>query len=417
MPSFTGLAEESASDVDNLKRWNVSQNRRSGLNIHVDGISTLCSSRLAYTLTSCQFVFISFEFYLTYPDPQLIADRLSSYPAVMKRQPSSKSLVIMDTIAYFSLQRIQRKISPKPILRGPICASECLEWLNTGLEKTVHGPLYDFDGKKELTDEPGREGLVRVVVKRLPTRTRPDEILGELLEMGFSMKTFTTILCGLCVKGEKYKSHGGTVKYKNGSQFGHMRKDYYANPRCMFRGGNNESKVPVLPRSSLLSLVGLSDIQVLTGDGHNTSFQEGKTDGLSKGQKPLENIVGRKVTVTSTPKPKFLVDLFTSVLTGIPTYPLFPRPRNLPKPQSQNQPRLRTPFTPRNEVLVGRVHLPSKRLSGEVTRVGTVVLIRKALDHHAILLPSTQHMQASAIQLLTSTGPVRLISIYFPFHR
>nr|CAD7448940.1 unnamed protein product [Timema bartmani] len=51
---------------------------------------------------------------------------------------------------------------------------------------------------------------------------------------------------------------------------------------------------------------------------------------------------------------------------------------------------------------------------GDVGRGGTAVLVRRGLYHHVISLPPLQHMEATAIQLVTSTGSVRLISIYFP---
>nr|CAD7404735.1 unnamed protein product [Timema cristinae] len=41
----------------------------------------------------------------------------------------------------------------------------------------------------------------------------------------------------------------------------------------------------------------------------------------------------------------------------------------------------------------------------DVEKGGTAVLVRRGLDHHVISLPPLQHMEATAIQLVTSTGP------------
>nr|CAD7199958.1 unnamed protein product [Timema douglasi] len=56
--------------------------------------------------------------------------------------------------------------------------------------------------------------------------------------------------------------------------------------------------------------------------------------------------------------------------------------------------------------------------AGYVGRGGITVLVWRGLDHPFISLPRLQHMEAMAIQLVTSTSPVRLVSIYSPpYHR
>nr|CAD7434834.1 unnamed protein product [Timema monikensis] len=447
-------------------------------------------------------------------------------------------------------------------------------------------------GIQHWSYELGRERLVRVVVKGLLTRTNPDDIQEELVEMGFPVKSITqmlsqwkrdqktgerqrlpnfvvsltpgehtarlysiSVLCGLRVRVEKYKSPGGPVQCKNCFRFGHVRRDCRANPRCGFCGGDHErggcpeerrSPPKCLHCSGAHSSAwrGCPTYKSLRAAGNVRASkpQEGRTDGPSEGQKPSGHVAGRRAKVTPAPTPKPLVQSFASVLSKrdtpppqaeapaeatkpepvessstplvegppetaplpIPTHTAILHPSNpflpLPTPtlvtptpeddaaklknciellkgipgldpwdfsssllrKVQESPRMhpnRGPpvlkeltvalwnangvagkkaelesFLAKHRVdvmLLGETHLRSAmRFSlaefichrsdraGDVGRGGTAVLVRRGLDHHVVSLPPLQHMEATAIQLVTSTGPVRLISIYFPpYHR
>nr|CAD7438644.1 unnamed protein product [Timema bartmani] len=240
-------------------------------------------------------------------------------------------------------------------------------------------------GIQHWSYELGRERLVRVVVKGLLTRTSPDDIQEELAEMGFPVKSVSqmlsqwkrdqrtgerqrlpnfvvsltpgeqtarlysiSVLCGLRVKVEKYKSPGGPVQCKNCFRFGHVRRDCRANPRCGFCGGDHErggcpeerrSPPKCLHCSGAHSSAwrGCPTYKSLRAAGtvRASKVSEGRTDGLSEGQKPSGHVAVRKVTVTPAPKPKPLVQSFASALSGRPTPPSqaeAPAKATLPEP-------------------------------------------------------------------------------------
>nr|CAD7599952.1 unnamed protein product [Timema genevievae] len=279
---------------------------------------------------------------------------------------------------------------PAPKAKGkipPIILCDVEDYSKCGSEEDYRA-LQKFLpslGIQHWSYELGRERLVRVVVKGLLTRTSPDDIQEELAEMGFPVKSVSqmlsqwkrdqrtgerqrlpnfvvsltpgeqtarlysiSVLCGLRVKVEKYKSPGGPVQCKNCFRFGHVRRDCRANPRCGFCGGDHErggcpeerrSPPKCLHCSGAHSSAwrGCPTYKSLRAAGtvRASKVSEGRTDGLSEGQKPSGHVAVRKVTVTPAPKPKPLVQSFASALSGRPTPPSqaeAPAKATLPEP-------------------------------------------------------------------------------------
>nr|CAD7396222.1 unnamed protein product [Timema poppensis] len=203
-------------------------------------------------------------------------------------------------------------------------------------------------GIRHWSYELGRERLVRVVVKGLLTGTNPGEIQEESVEMGFPVKSITqmlsqckrdhktgerqrlpnfvvsltpgehttrlysiSVLCGLRIRVEKYKSPGGPVQCKNCFRFGHVRRDCRANPRCGFCGGDHErGRCPEEIRSPSKCLH--------CSGAHSSAWRGCPT---YRSLRAAVMYVPPRATVTPAPTPKPLVQSFASALSKRPTAP------------------------------------------------------------------------------------------------
>nr|CAD7256520.1 unnamed protein product [Timema shepardi] len=162
--------------------------------------------------------------------------------------------------------------------KGKIHPTSCVMWRTTPRWRSkVREPVEAVRQPGDRSYELGRELLVKVKVKGLLTRINPGEIQEELVEMGFPVKSITqnlsqckqyqktgerqwlpnfvlslspgehttmlysiSVLCGLSIKVEKYKYPDCPVQCKNCFRFGHVQRDYRANPRCRFCGSDHE---------------------------------------------------------------------------------------------------------------------------------------------------------------------------------
>nr|CAD7603232.1 unnamed protein product [Timema genevievae] len=232
------------------------------------------------------------------------------------------------------------------------------------------------------------------------------------------------VLCGVHVKVEKYKSPSGPVKCKNCFRFGHVQKDSHLNPRI-----------------SILGLTWLPDVQVITDSGACTGLQGTRREF----EWPKPEVLGECCVTESgrDSSTKATGIIFRQAEVPAETTPpeLDQRGSSLPVENLTNTALLLIPtFAPRSilfsqdevaklkdciETLKGIPELEPWDFSSSLLRKvqefpssNHGYLVRRGLDYPVISLPPLQHMEATDIQLVNSSGPVRLITIYLPpYHR